>query len=223
MRRTLTDETLLAYVDGELDPTECRSVEAALATDADAAERVALMRRSATALRGAFDEIMSEPIPERLIALVDRHGPGRANGRGKASSRGGRLGWLLWPMNLGFAAALAAAALVVGIGLGQWRPSPDGDYRLAGVDNGDGAYAAAVAAAMEPGYTGASARYERPDIGVSGVITALDPVDAGGGIACRAFRDEARSGEIVTTGRGIACRGADGVWASLVVPETSTP
>jgi anti-sigma factor RsiW len=64
------DERLVAYLDGELEIEERRAVEAWLAADPAAAERLAALARSGQLLRLAFDEVAHEPLPERLIAVV---------------------------------------------------------------------------------------------------------------------------------------------------------
>lgn len=64
------DETLMAYVDGELSPSEAKRVEQAMADDPALAARVARFRNVRRALRLAYDSVTREPIPERLRALL---------------------------------------------------------------------------------------------------------------------------------------------------------
>ena len=69
-----SDDRLIAYLDGELKTAEQREVEAWLASDAAARERFAALAESANLVRVAFDDVLHEPIPDRLIAaapLVD--------------------------------------------------------------------------------------------------------------------------------------------------------
>ena len=65
-----SDETLVAYLDGELDSAERQHVEAWLAADTAARDRLAGLAQSATLVRSAYAEIVNEPIPERLIAAA---------------------------------------------------------------------------------------------------------------------------------------------------------
>jgi anti-sigma factor RsiW len=51
-----TDNMLVAYVDGELDPETAHRVEALLASDAEASQRVEIFRETAMLLRAACDE-----------------------------------------------------------------------------------------------------------------------------------------------------------------------
>ena len=64
------DDRLVAYLDGELEITERRAVEACLDADPVAAARMAALARSGHLLRLAFDEVMHEPVPDRLIAAA---------------------------------------------------------------------------------------------------------------------------------------------------------
>ena len=64
------DELLIAYLDGELGPSERCEVEGWLDIDPVAREKLAALARSAGIVRLAFDEIMHEPIPDRLIAAA---------------------------------------------------------------------------------------------------------------------------------------------------------
>jgi hypothetical protein len=64
---TISEETLMAYADGELDAATRASVEAAMQQDADIGKRVARHRAMRDAMRGAFSAVLDEPVPARLI------------------------------------------------------------------------------------------------------------------------------------------------------------
>jgi anti-sigma factor RsiW len=64
------DDRLVAYLDGELETAERRAVEAWLDGDPAAAARVAALARSGRLLRLAFDDVLHEPLPDRLIAAA---------------------------------------------------------------------------------------------------------------------------------------------------------
>jgi anti-sigma factor RsiW len=105
---TLTDDILLRYVDGLLAAAEVAAVEAALARDHVAAERVRLMRLSGAALRteqdaspGAIDpDLMHRMLGSKLAAIEQS----RMHLK-RASAR--------------YVAAAAAVALLVGLS-GGW-------------------------------------------------------------------------------------------------------
>ncbi|HUH84791.1 MAG TPA: hypothetical protein VLX85_09270 [Stellaceae bacterium] len=116
-----TDERLIAYLDGELGDDERAQIAHWLEQDADLRERAGELSESAALLRAAFDEVLREPVPERLMAAA--HGPAAAGAtlvdlaaareqRAKPRTRERR--WWVAP-----AAAAAIAGLIVGIGISR--------------------------------------------------------------------------------------------------------
>ena len=71
---TLSPETLSAFLDGELDPKKREQVERALARDDSARRQLQKLRRGSAILRAALNEPLSEPVPDRVLALLDRTG-----------------------------------------------------------------------------------------------------------------------------------------------------
>jgi negative regulator of sigma E activity len=67
---SISDETLMAYADGELSPGETETLEAQLAEDAELRARVAPFIVTRDHLATAFLHKLSEPIPDRLIAAI---------------------------------------------------------------------------------------------------------------------------------------------------------
>jgi len=97
----ISDTDVHAYVDGQLAPGRVVRLEASLATDPGLAARISEMRAQNATLRDALDAVLSEPIPEELLAAATA-----PDTRASLSRR-----WLA-PL---FA---VAASLVVGVGLG---------------------------------------------------------------------------------------------------------
>ena len=64
------DELLVAYLDGELDGPRRAEVEAWLEHDSAGRDHVARLSEGASLLRAAFDEVLREEVPERLIAAA---------------------------------------------------------------------------------------------------------------------------------------------------------
>ena len=62
----ITEADLHAYADGRLDEGRRQAVEAWLAARPEESERVADYRRLTDGLRGAYDTVLDEPVPERL-------------------------------------------------------------------------------------------------------------------------------------------------------------
>lgn len=103
-------ETLMAFVDGELDPLTAKGVERAIAANPALAEQVAAQRALRTRLSAAFAPIAEEPVPDALAArlrdnvvTLARPAPRRVVSRWRE-------------------AAALAACLTLGVLLGQnWR------------------------------------------------------------------------------------------------------
>ena len=70
MSRDFDAELAMRYADGMTDAAETAHVEAALAENTDLAEFVRAMRASASLARGAMNEVLHEPVPQRLLDAV---------------------------------------------------------------------------------------------------------------------------------------------------------
>lgn len=117
---TISDQTLMAYVDGELDAETRAAVEASMASDPGVAKRVARQRALRKKLRAEYDRVLAEAVPDRLLATA-RTAPAappeatvtdlaRARAR-RAAHAGHRWSWPQW--------GAVAASLVLGVLLGQ--------------------------------------------------------------------------------------------------------
>jgi hypothetical protein len=71
----IPDELLAAYVDGELAGVERARVEHAIAQDAQLAQRVAQQRALRDRLRGAYDQVLREVVPQRLLQAAKLGAP----------------------------------------------------------------------------------------------------------------------------------------------------
>ena len=110
---TFSEETLMAYADNELDAQTRTAVEAAMAADPEIARRVAQHKALRGKVRLAFDNVIDEPTPQRLISAAHGAPAVRREGnviplRRKAPQRRGVPLW-----------ASIAASLVIGIIIGQ--------------------------------------------------------------------------------------------------------
>jgi surface antigen len=65
-----TDEMLMAYADGELEPVEQARIMAILESDHEARERLELFIATGAPIAEAYSRPMNEPVPPHLIALV---------------------------------------------------------------------------------------------------------------------------------------------------------
>jgi hypothetical protein len=118
---TISEDTLLAYVDGELDAAAREEVEAAIAADPQLAQRVQQEQGLRDMLRAAYDPALAEPMPARLLAAA-RGAPPAAKVVDLAAERASRKaaatptrawvgGWPQW--------GAMAACLVVGVFVGR--------------------------------------------------------------------------------------------------------
>ncbi len=107
--KELDDATLVAFVDGELEPTAMREVAAQVARDPAAEEKVRLLRASATLVRAAFSDPRYQVVPAVLTERLSRPGRGDRAWGDRARRDPGRR------RVLGVAAAASVAALLVGL------------------------------------------------------------------------------------------------------------
>jgi hypothetical protein len=124
-----SDETLMAYADGELDEVTRRSVERAMQSDPALAARVARHRALRANVSAAFAPVLEEAVPQRLIDAL--HAPVRLDQvRAQRTAKAGvRQGWS-WAQWGGL-----AAMLIVGIVVARsdWL-APHGDALVAASD-----------------------------------------------------------------------------------------
>lgn len=115
----VSEETLMAYVDGELDAEGVAVVEQAMREDPALATAVDAQRGLRQRLQQAYAPVLDEPMPERLLAAVNA---GAANEtpatdatvvplRASRDTRTPRRGWH-WPEWTALAASLAIGVLV---------------------------------------------------------------------------------------------------------------
>lgn len=113
-----SDEILIAYLDGELDEHETLEIIKALARDDRLQAHAERLNASARLIRAAYDDVLRESVPERLIAA--------ARGERGLNVVQRALAWLArWRMVLGerpwwigVPVAAALAGLMLGGGLG---------------------------------------------------------------------------------------------------------
>lgn len=196
---THSDEVLMAYVDGELDADAAAAVEAALAKDTALAARVARQRALRRAVHAAFEPVLEEPMPQRLLAT--------ARGTVLAPARARRWTWFEW--------GAMAASVAIGVVLGAMlldgaRLSVPGIGPAADIAADEAGLRArgALAHALQDQLAASQPADAPVRIGVSFVSTS--------GEFCRSFT-LAPAGARMPVG-GLACRRA-GAWRLLAVAE----
>ncbi|HEX9140103.1 MAG TPA: zf-HC2 domain-containing protein [Steroidobacteraceae bacterium] len=130
----ITDELLMAYADEELSAEERAQVDAALARNPQLAERVAQHRALRQNMQQAFAGVLTEPVPERLLAAVHkgRSAPApvdlAAAREAKRGARSKAWTWREW--------GAIAASLLVGLLFGNLGPQSDKGALVVSRDGG---------------------------------------------------------------------------------------
>ena len=190
-----SDEMLVAYVDRELDGATTASIDAAIARDPDLAARVERQRRLAQAVHAAYEPILQEPMPKRLLDL--------ATGAAPAAARAPRRwAWFEW----GAMAASVVLGVVIGaafIGEARRGSSDFGDIIA---DRGQLSARGTLARAL----TDQLASTQKPDAAVRVGLTFI----SARGEYCRTFALEHGSAA------GLAC-GAGGEWRVELVTRAA--
>jgi anti-sigma factor RsiW len=173
----ISDETLMAYADGELDAAARAAVELAMQSDPQIASRVARHRALRRRVQNAYAAELSEGLPERLLAAAQ--GPPRRQPTHRISAG--------WHTSLAIAASLIAG---VGLGFFMWGRTQSSLTLDAGgalVARGSLARALSNQLASEPSRT-AAVRVELSFLAKSGEYCrafSLAGAASAAGVACR--------------------------------------
>jgi len=195
-----TDDTLMAFVDGELDAAQSADLERALVVDAALQARVAALQSQRQRVSAAFATVLDEPMPDRLANLL-ANAPAAPSAtvadlgaaRAARTQRGTMPGWAQW--------GGMAASVVMGVLLGV-QFAGRGDDAPLGVRDGRLVARGAIDQALSTQLASA---------GSAPVAVQLSFVDRDGSY-CRTFSTAALA--------GLACR-QDGHWAVQSLAATS--
>lgn len=174
----VTDDMLMAWLDGELGAAERADVEAALAVDAALRARLEQQRRLRARLAAHYAPVVTEDVPERLRAMLEPKVVDLAQARASRARP-------LWQ-----SLAAIAATLVLGIAIGTRMPG--GDAGPVVVRGGAMVASGALAEALDTQLAAAQPADATTRIGVS--------FARANGQWCRTFDSAAVS--------GLACRDA---------------
>ncbi len=195
----ISDEILMAYADGELEPARRAEVEQAMRADPAVAEAVERHRALRADVFAAFAGVLDEPVPERLQPRVAQASHVRVDALAAAGARPlpARWSWAQWG---GMAASLAVGILVGALG---WQGAHGGGSN-ADVARVDGALVAKgqLAQALTQQLASDQGQASGVKLGVS--FQSKD------GSYCRSFA--------LGTSGGLACR-SGGEWRIPVLAE----
>lgn len=205
----ISDETLMAYADGELGITERARVDACLATDPNAVERLSIFTATGKDLGHLFGEPMGLPVPQRLIDAIMVPANGGAASAViipfNRSGSGRRAPVAAWQ---GKSWALAAACLsILAVGIGsRWvvGHQPSDDSRSA---SAAGTATIELASALDDTPSGRTAA--RSIDGVPALIKPLFSFATASGDVCRQYEIRATKSRLIS---GVACRDSKAHW-----------
>jgi anti-sigma factor RsiW len=200
---TFSDEILMRFADGELDPETVARIEQAMEIDDRLVTRVAMFIETRAQAQAALKPLLDEPVPEKLVAAVEQMIDARRAGEKAASVLpfgGGRIAappsrsqW-----RLPIAASLAAA--VVGALAGYWAAGTNerrqGGLWVAGVIR------PALAQALETVESGKEIRLA----GISDRFRAIATFRNNSQDLCREFEVDSQDRSTVVS---VACRSGD--------------
>lgn len=141
----IDEERLLAWIDGELNPTDAAEVAAAVAVDPALAALATSHRAMAERLRGGFDALLQDTIPAALAAAA-RPTATVTELTAARSARNNRLVAQAWRFRMpqwGAIAATLAVGIIAGRMTGEFGPQPTVIQSRSGLQ-ADGELAAAL-------------------------------------------------------------------------------
>ncbi|MGX9120115.1 anti-sigma factor family protein [Mesorhizobium sp. BHbsci] len=200
---TFSDEILMRFADGELDPETVARIEQAMEIDDRLVTRVAMFIETRAQAQAALKPLLDEPVPEKLVAAVEQMIEARRAvekaasalpfGGGRIAAPPSRSHW-----RLPIAASLAAA--VVGALTGYWAAGTNerrqGGLWVAGVIR------PALAQALETVESGKEIRLA----GISDRFRAIATFRNNSQDLCREFEVDSQDRSTVVS---VACRSGD--------------
>lgn len=182
------DDTLVAYLDGQLDEAQCASIEAALPDDPVLRARLDNLARASELAQRSLEPVLREPIPPALIAAIWRAPDPRAEMPPPGTAKRRAVGFTRWFLQPRW--ALASIVLALGAGGLVLRP---GGGTLA---PGDTLAGHALALALDAAASGETLLTRGATLELLGSFVTAD------GRACRAFQQRKDGTDTLA----IACR-----------------
>lgn len=237
----LSDEILMARIDGELSPAECAQVDVVLSGDPAARARLTVFEATRAPLADLFQATASEPVPRHLVELVHSFPVAAAVARGddgrppekRRSIQRAR------PPQIGagwYSALAYSTALLVGIGGGWYLHETAGRAPIVATTQVSGqasGQAQLLATHGEGWIVAAGALHTALETAPGGVPITASQGDPSGArietpLTFKSKQGFCRQYELALKDRksfaGIGCRGSDGIWvvqSHFEVPQRS--
>lgn len=229
MNTPVNDDTLIAYLDAELDPAGMDAVERALDTNAALRQRLQQLVRADDLLRSTYAPVAEEAVPPQLVqAILAAPAPGSAapdrpaaaprRTAGAAGGGSGLAGWLARWCSSGTGPWMPTAlASVAALGVGLWLgvvQAPGGREEVLAEQQPVADRALLVALESLPSGRLVEAAGRQIE-----VLASFEHRD---GRICREFNSSEREGD-ATDHLGLACRAAGGGWTLAVLASERRP
>ena len=189
MDRTIDDETLIAFLDGELDESALDRVEAALPTEPEAVRALCELQRSAIAMRAVLDEAAADNLPALQPPTL-------------------RPGW----QRVVAVAAMLALALTTGLTVGSYNERQDLAARQQAARADEAIGSRTLQVALENNISHATAEWRNPDSGTTGTVTPVRTYLNAQEQYCREYEVTRAAVDGIARVNGVACRENTGEW-----------
>ena len=213
MNQRVSIETLIAYVDGELDGDATSRVEAFVNQSPAARDTVRDLREGAGLVRAAYNDALRRPVPEALRRTIDgafgrrpMHGATTA----PATAPAGR------PGRLAMAVAACLAIAVVGAGGSYVMSGMMVEREMARLEAFRRAdlrmIETVVNDVLEKRLSGVTVDWQSAESGSHGSVTPVRTFKSVAGTWCREYLRTTITSTQREQRRAIACREPDGTW-----------
>lgn len=220
---TIPDEMLMAYADGELNDNERAAMETLLSQDTALRARLEPFVETRMRLSYAFEHMIHEAVPARLIAAIATAGtaPKPISQPAATTPWHARLSQSVadafaaaFPNGMSPLVAASAAALVAVAGTAGWIGGRVlGPSAMIEVADGGLVASGSLAAALETLPSGVAST-----VANGATVTPVLSFPSQSDGICREYRIAGK--ETAPDFAGLACRGADGTWRLALHTET---
>ena len=217
MDERLNGEDIAAYMDGEMSDAEAQEFETTLQSDPFARAEVQRLQEVNSLLKGAYNEILDEPVPLAVAGRVQRALASVEPGPHASPVPAGGA-WRAWGLQA-IAASLLAVILSFPAGFftSEWRQEAVKAEVAAAQAADREAMAVALSEALEKRLSGVAVDWHNQASGSSGAVTPVRTFRNADGRWCREYLEEASIGGTLDSRRAIACRESDGQWRTRIL------